>query len=194
MTELSNSGTALVLRGRQHRGSRARSWTRRPAAGWTSAGCYLAAVVGANWASSYHVLTLGGLVIPAGACIAGAAFIARDVVHEALGARGVLAAIAAGTVLSAAVATPRVALASATAFLLSELADSLLYRRWRPHGHVLAIAGSNLGGLIVDSVVFVPCAFGSLTLLPGQLAGKALTTAAAIALVLVVSRRREARS
>ncbi|MEV7042884.1 VUT family protein [Amycolatopsis sp. NPDC051061] len=193
MTELSNSSTERALWGRQHRSSGERSWVL-PAAGCVSAGCYLAAVVGANWTSTYHVLAMGTLVIPVGACVAGAAFTARDVVHEALGARGALAAIAAGTLLSAAVATPRIALASATAFLLSELADSWLYRRWRRRGHVPAIAGSNLGGLIVDSIVFVPCAFGSLALLPGQLAGKALATAAAVAFALGMSRRREARS
>jgi uncharacterized PurR-regulated membrane protein YhhQ (DUF165 family) len=164
------------------------------AGGWMSAGCYLAAVVGANWASTYHVLVAGPLVIPLGACVAGAAFTARDVVHEALGAVGVLAAITAGTVLSAAVATPRVALASATAFLLSELADSWLYRRWRPRGQVAAIAGSNLGGLVVDSVVFVPCAFGSLALLPGQIAGKAFATVAAVAVVVGVARGQGVRS
>lgn len=165
-----------------------------PVTGWISTGCYLAAVVGANWASSYHTLTVGALAIPAGACVAGAAFTCRDVVHETLGERGAVAAIAAGTVLSAAVATPRIALASATAFLLSELVDSWLYRRWRSRGQVPAITASNLGGLVTDSVVFVPCAFGSLTLLPGQLAAKALTTLAALAVAAGVARRREVRS
>ncbi|VVJ22681.1 Uncharacterised protein [Amycolatopsis camponoti] len=164
------------------------------AAGWISAGCYLAAVAGANWASTYHVLVAGPLVIPLGACVAGAAFTARDVVHDALGVVGVFAAIAAGTVLSAAVATPRIAVASATAFLLSELTDSWLYRRWQPRGQAAAISGSNLGGLVVDSVVFVPCAFGTLTLLPGQLAGKALATLAAVTVAIGVARRQGVRS
>ncbi len=192
MTELSN-----VSMERVGWGCRQPTWRERgglSGTGWASAGCYLAAVVGANWASSYHLLVVGALVIPAGACVAGATFTARDIVHEALGECGVFAAIAAGTVLSAAVATPRIAVASATAFLLSELTDSWLYRRWRPLGQVPAIAGSNLGGLVVDSVVFVPCAFGSLALLPGQLIGKALATVAAVAVTAGVSRWREVRS
>ncbi len=193
MTALSNSST-VPHRPVSHAGRPRRRGPAALAAGWSSAGCYLAAVVGANWASSHYTFAVGALAIPVGACVAGAAFIARDVVHEALGVRGVFAAIAAGTALSAVVATPRVALASATAFLLSELADSWLYRRWRPHGRVPAIAGSNLGGLVTDSVVFVPCAFGSLALLPGQIAGKALSTLAALAVVAGTARRREVRS
>ncbi|MBN6034116.1 VUT family protein [Amycolatopsis sp. 195334CR] len=164
------------------------------AAGWGAAGGYLAVVAGTNWASTHHVLTLGGLAIPAGACLAGLVFTLRDALHEAFGACGVLTAIAAGTVLSAAVAAPRIAIASAAAFLLAELADSWLYRRWRPHGTLAALAGSNLAGAVADTLVFVPWAFGSLALLPGQLTGKALTTALVLAVVAVWSRRREVPS
>ncbi|MFI5589377.1 VUT family protein [Amycolatopsis sp. NPDC051758] len=192
MTALSNS--SMARRPVSYVGRSRRRGPAALAAGWSSAGCYLAAVVGANWASSHYTLAVGALVIPVGACVAGAAFTARDVVHEALGERSVVTAIAVGTVLTAAVATPRIALASATAFLLSELADSWLYRRWRPRGQLSAIAGSNLGGLVIDSVVFVPCAFGSLALLPGQLAGKALATAVAVSVAAGMSRRREVRS
>lgn len=163
-------------------------------AGWGAAVCYLATVAGANWASAQHLFAVGALVVPAGACIAGAALAVRDVVHETLGVRGVLAAVVAGTAVSAIVASPRMAAASAVAFAVSELVDCWLYRRWRPRGRLNAVAGSNLGGLVVDSVVFVPGAFGSLALLPGQLAGKALATVAALAVLAAWSRRPEVRS
>ncbi|GAB2790433.1 hypothetical protein [Amycolatopsis magusensis] len=88
--------------------------------GWVAAGGYLSLVVGANWASAQHLLTLGALAIPAGACVAGLVFTVRDVLHEAFGLRAVLAAIAAGTVLSAVAASPRIAVASAAAFALAE--------------------------------------------------------------------------
>ncbi|MBB5856447.1 VUT family protein [Amycolatopsis umgeniensis] len=159
-----------------------------PVMGWLAAGCYLVAVAGANWASAHHLLTVGGLAVPAGAWIAGMVFVARDLLHETLGLRGVLAAIGAGTALSAIVASPRIAVASAAAFAVSELADSWLYRRWRSRGRAAAIAGSNLAGLIVDSAVFVPFAFGSWAL-PGQLAGKAAATAAVCAVLALWSRR-----
>ncbi|MFE0025111.1 VUT family protein [Amycolatopsis sp. NPDC059021] len=161
-----------------------------PVGGAIAAAGYLASVVAANWAGT-QLLTVGCLAIPLGSCVAGMAFTARDVLHEAFGAVGVAVAITAGTVASIAVASPRIACASAAAFLLSELTDSWLYHRLRSRGPTVAVASSNLGGLLADSALFVPCAFGSLTLLPGQLAGKALATVAAVGITAAVSRCRE---
>ncbi|MFJ8812919.1 VUT family protein [Amycolatopsis thermoflava] len=87
------------------------------------------------------------------------------------------------------VAPPRLVLASATAFLVAELVDWWLYTR-RRRSRSAAIAVSNLGGLVADSVVFVPWAFESLALLPGQLAGKALATVAALGVAAGLTARR----
>ncbi|MFD4190721.1 VUT family protein [Amycolatopsis thermoflava] len=88
------------------------------------------------------------------------------------------------------VAPPRLVMASTTAFLVAELVDWRLYTRLRHRGRSAAIAVSNLGGLVADSVVFVPWAFGSLALLPGQLAGKALATVTALAVAAALTARR----
>ncbi|MCF6425003.1 VUT family protein [Amycolatopsis tucumanensis] len=133
---------------------------------------------------------LGSLVIPAGAVVAGVVLTARDVVQDTLGSTAVVAAIGGGTLVSLIVAPPRLVLASAAAFLVAELVDWWLYTRLRRRSRSAAIAGSNLGGLVLDSVVFVPWAFGSLALLPGQLAGKTLATVTALAATAALTARR----
>lgn len=46
---------------------------------------------------------------------------------------------------------------------------------------------SNAGGLVVDSVLFVPVAFGGFTAVPGQLAGKAAATLVTLAALQIAS-------
>jgi hypothetical protein len=50
------------------------------------------------------------------------------------------------------------------------------------------VALSNTAGLILDSVVFLQLAFGSLELLPGQLVGKAIMTLVALPLLALARR------
>jgi uncharacterized PurR-regulated membrane protein YhhQ (DUF165 family) len=90
------------------------------------------------------------------------------------------------------VAVPGFAVASATAFLLSETADLLVYEPLERRSWPLAVGLSNTVGLVVDSVVFLALAFGSLEFLPGQIVGKALMTVLAL-LVLVPARAVLAR-
>src|SRR4051812_20601447 len=104
--------------------------------------CYVLTVVAANWAiNRWGVVPVGfGLMAPAGVYFVGLAFTLRDIAQEALGRLAILAAIALGAVLSYVVTvgnpaipapgfpTPaRLALASALAFGLSELADFSVY-------------------------------------------------------------------
>jgi uncharacterized PurR-regulated membrane protein YhhQ (DUF165 family) len=114
-----------------------------------------------------------GLMAPSGVLVVGLALVLRDLVQRRLGVAWSLAAILAGTVLSAAVAPPELVLASASAFLLSELIDLAVYTPLRRRGLVLAVAASGAVGLLVDSAVFLHLAFGSLEFLPGQAIGKA---------------------
>ncbi len=107
---------------------------------------------------------------------AGAALAVRDVLHEVLGVRGIAAAIGIGTVLCWFAATPRIALASTLAFLLAETTDTAIYTRLRHRTRICAAAASNLVGALIDTLVFVPLAFGSWALLPGQLLGKTAAT------------------
>jgi uncharacterized PurR-regulated membrane protein YhhQ (DUF165 family) len=152
--------------------------------GWISAALYVGTVFGANWAiQRFGAVPVGfGLLAPAGVYFAGLAFTLRDFTHEALGRRVVLLAILVGAACSAFVA-PRFALASAVAFLVSELADFAVYTPLRHRNWLGAVALSNTVGLAVDSLLFLGLAFGSFAFLPGQIVGKAWMTALAVAVL-----------
>jgi len=159
------------------------------AAGILAAG-YLGTIVAANWAiARFGAVPVGfGLVAPAGVYFAGLALTLRDLLHEVAGRAAVVMAIVAGAALSFAVASPALALASAAAFGLSELADFAVYEPLR-HRHWLgAVAASNVVGLVVDSCLFLWLAFGSLTFLPGQIVGKATMTVLAVLLLAGLRR------
>ena len=151
---------------------------------------YLSTVVVANWAvTTYGAVPVGfGLVAPAGVYVAGLAFTLRDLLHDAAGHAAVIAAILAGAALSLMVGSPQIAVASACAFGLSELADLAVYTPMHRRRWLLAVAASNIVGLVVDSALFLWLAFGSLAYLPGQVVGKAWMTVLAVA-VLAVARR-----
>lgn len=80
-----------------------------------------------------------GLMAPSGVLMIGLALVLRDLVQRRLGIPFVLAAIAAGAVLSAALAPPALVLASSVAFLLSELADFAVYTPLQRRRFVLAV-------------------------------------------------------
>lgn len=151
---------------------------------------FVGTVFAANWAiERYGVVSVGfGLVAPAGVYFAGLAFTLRDVTHRTLGRWAVLAAILIGAGLSYLV-SPRFALASAVAFLASELCDLAVYEPVRKRGWLPAVITSNVVGLVVDSTLFLWLAFGSLSFLTGQVVGKAWVTAGAVLLLLAASRR-----
>ena len=123
----------------------------------------------------------------AGTAAAGLCLLARDWVHHAAGRAAVLACIAAGAALSAALAAPRLALASAAAFTLSELADLLVYQRLRRHGWIAAALASNAAGAPVDTVLFLALAgFPIWPAVPGQLWVKAIATVVPVTLVAAI--------
>jgi hypothetical protein len=128
---------------------------------------------------------------PSGVLAVGAALVLRDLVQRRLGFAAGLAAILAGTLLSALVAPPAIVLASATAFLLSELVDIIVYTPLQRRRFVTAVVASSVVGLAVDSAVFLYLAFGSLEFLPGQVLGKLWMVLAAVPLVQWIRRRDE---
>jgi uncharacterized PurR-regulated membrane protein YhhQ (DUF165 family) len=148
--------------------------TRRRRIGIASAILYILTILAANWLI-VHVgiitLPLTSLVAPAGVLAAGLAFGLRDITHDYLGHRAVLAAILAGAALSYLV-SPTFAAASAVAFLVSELADFAVYTPLRQRYPYAGIAASNTIGATIDSRIFLTIAFGSLEYLPGQVVGK----------------------
>jgi uncharacterized PurR-regulated membrane protein YhhQ (DUF165 family) len=133
-----------------------------------------------------------GIMAPSGVLMIGAALVLRDLVQRRLGVEFGLGAIVAGAALSAAVAPAALVLASTVAFLLSELADFAVYTPLARRRLVAAVVASSTVGLVVDSLVFLWLAFGSLEFLPGQIIGKAWMVLLAIPLVSYL-RRRDAR-
>lgn len=156
---------------------------------------FLGTVVAANIAITiWGPVPVGfGLVAPAGVYCAGLAFTLRDLLHDRCGRRAVLIAIGAGAALSAALATPRFALASAVAFAVAEVADLVVYAPLRARSWVTAITLSNLVGLVLDSALFLWLAFGSFTFLAGQVVGKLWVTALAVFVLALWTRSISAR-
>lgn len=134
----------------------------------------------------------GYVMAPSGVLMVGLALVLRDLVQRRLGLAWSVAAILAGAALSALLAPPALVLASAVAFLLSELADLLVYTPLQRRGLVRAVAASSIAGLVVDSLVFLQLAFGSLDFLAGQVLGKLWMVVLTLPLLHWL-RRRDAR-
>jgi len=132
-----------------------------------------------------------GLMAPSGVMMIGFALVLRDLVQRRLGVGVSAAAIVAGSALSALLAPASLVLASATAFLLSELADLAVYTPLARRRLVVAVLASSLCGLVVDSIVFLWLAFGSLEFLPGQIVGKSWMVLLSIPFVSWLRRRDE---
>lgn len=132
-----------------------------------------------------------GVMAPSGVMMIGLALVLRDLVQRRLGVTWTAMAILAGSALSALLAPPALVLASAVAFLLSEMADLGVFTPLQRRGLVLAVAASSAVGLVVDSVVFLWLAFGNLDFLAGQVIGKAWMVALSLP-VIAWMRRREA--
>jgi uncharacterized PurR-regulated membrane protein YhhQ (DUF165 family) len=131
---------------------------------------YVATIFVANWAiAAFGVVPVGfGLMAPAGVYFAGLAFTFRDLTQENLGRRAVVVAILLGAALSALV-SPQFALASFGVY------TPLRKRFW-----LWAMVPSNLVGTVLDSVIFLTLAFGSLEFLVGQVVGKTWVTLLAV--------------
>ena len=149
--------------------------------------CYLAAFMAcvpiANWMignvgttcvpdGPCLIAVAPGLMAPSGVLMIGLALVLRDLVQRRLGRLWVTVAILAGAALSAGLAPPALVLASGTAFLLSEFADFAVYTPLQERRLILAVVLSSLVGLVIDSIVFLWLAFGSLDFLAGQIVGK----------------------
>lgn len=134
-----------------------------------------------------------GLMAPSGVLMIGLALVLRDLVQRRLGLPWVIGAILGGTALSGLLAPPALVAASAAAFLLGEVADLAVYTPLQRRRLVLAVAASGLVGLVVDSVVFLWLAFGTLEFLPGQVVGKLWMVLLALPFVAWLRRRDERR-
>jgi queuosine precursor transporter len=132
-----------------------------------------------------------GVMAPSGVMMVGVALVLRDLVQRRLGAGLSALAILVGAGLSALVAPPALVVASAVAFLLSEFSDLAVYTPLARRRLVAAVVASSCAGLVVDSIVFLSLAFGSLEFLPGQIIGKAWMVLLSIPFVAWLRRRDE---
>jgi uncharacterized PurR-regulated membrane protein YhhQ (DUF165 family) len=116
---------------------------------------YIALIVAVNWGFTVVPLVKlpGGEMWPPLSLAVGFIFVVRDFAQREIGHR-VLLAMLVGAGLSYVMAAPYVAIASAAAFLVSELVDWLVYTvTRRPLSE--RILYSSLLGTPVDSVVFL---------------------------------------
>jgi len=130
-----------------------------------------------------------GIMAPSGVVMIGLALVLRDLLQRRLGVEFGVAAIVVGAVISAAIAPRSLVLASAAAFLLSELADFAVYTPLARRRLVTAVVVSSMVGLVIDSIVFLWLAFGSLDFLLGQIVGKTWMVLLSIPFVAYLRRR-----
>lgn len=159
--------------------------------GWVFAACFAGSVYLANWLL-VHVgfVNVGfGLTAPAGVLAAGFALVLRDLVQLYLGRVVAIGAVLVGALISLTI-SPTFAVASALAFLVSELCDMAVYTPLRRRGLGIAVLASGVVGLFVDSIFFLLAAFGSLEFLWGQVLGKLYVTVAAWLVLEALHRKR----
>lgn len=153
---------------------------------------YLVCIVGANWAlAHWGIVPIGfGLTAPAGVYLAGLTFGLRDAVQEDAGRAWVAVLIVAGAAVSWWI-EPAFAIASGTAFLLSEFADFAVYTPLRERRWIVAVVASNAVGSIVDSLLFLWLAFGTTTGWVDLTIGKLYMIAPAVLIVWWARRRAQ---
>lgn len=164
---------------------------------------YLATIPLANWMIQHvgtvefpggpHVIPVGfGYSAPSGVLVIGVALVARDAVQRLAGRSAAVSAIMLGAALSYFVA-PNLALASAVAFGLGELADFAVYTPLSERHLPLAVLASGVVGAIVDSLIFLQIAFGSTMYWQGNTLGKIWMSALAFAMLVVARHRAVSR-
>src|SRR5215831_13341665 len=155
----------------------------------------------ANWLASHVGLCVPngpcliwvapGLMTASGVLMVGIALVLRDLVQRRLGFGVGAGAVLAGAAISAFLAPPALVIASTVAFLVSEFADLAVYTSLARRRFVAAVLASGLVGLVVDSILFLWLAYGSLEFLAGQIVGKTLMLVVLMPFVMWLSDRDE---
>lgn len=143
-----------------------------PRSAWvTAVAAMVAVVVSSNILVQYPVqATIGGLdladLLTWGAFTYPAAFLVTDLTNRRFGVavarRVIVVGFLMAVVLSVALATPRIAIASATAFLVGQLLDVTVFDRLRRSGWWKAPFVGSLLGSATDTTVFFSLAFAGL--------------------------------
>jgi len=132
-----------------------------------------------------------GLMAPSGVLMIGLALVLRDWLHELAGWRWSFVAVLFGGLLSLTFSPPALAIASAAAFTLAEMADLAVYAKLRERGKPLAVMASQVVGAALDSMLFVYLAFGSFDFSAGTTIAKIY--AGAIVAAYLWARSRSAK-
>jgi hypothetical protein len=116
--------------------------------------------------------------------------LSRNFTQDIIGRLGVIVLMVAGAALSWLLASPALAIASLTAFALSETADMAIYTPLRKKGRSRAVAIASTVGAVIDTFAFLAIAGFPIALAaPGQLVVK-VGMALVAALMLRASRRQ----
>jgi uncharacterized PurR-regulated membrane protein YhhQ (DUF165 family) len=161
----------------------------------TAAAAFVVTVYLANWLVNHYGpirVWPTDLYAPAGVYVVGLAFLLRDTVQRLMGQALAIAAIAVGSLLSV-IVSPRLALASFSAFAASELLGLAIF--WLAGGNTAGpprlsgvVIASSAAAAALDSYVFLTIAFGSLAFFDGQLVAKLSVTVLALPFVLIARR------
>lgn len=135
---------------------------------------------------------IGDGMVPSGVLWAGLALTLRDLVQRRLGFWWSWGAVAVGAALSA-LLDPSLALASGGAFFLAETLDLFVYTPLQKRNLILAVVGSNIVGMIVDSFVFLYIAGIPIIYMEGQVVGKLWMTLAALPVIYYIRNRDKQR-
>jgi len=120
---------------------------------------YLGSIILANiLVLHYGLINHWGLTFPAGAYAIGLTFTARDLVQRRYGKWKCWVWMGIASIITALFA-PKIALASVSAFLISEGVDWLVYTLM-PGSFTKRIITSNILGIPMDSIIFVAILFG----------------------------------
>ena len=119
-------------------------------------GIYIATVVAINMAFAYipPIVLFDGTIFTVGSVIAGLVFVARDFAQREVGHKVVLLLMAAAGLLSYLLADPFVAIASITAFAISELSDYIVYSKYKGDFNKRVVV-SSLVSVPIDTAVFL---------------------------------------
>ena len=131
---------------------------------WRPVLAMMLVVVASNWLVQYPI----NAWLTWGACVYPVAFLVNDLTNRAVGmaaARRVAwAGFAIAVVVSAMVAPWRIAVASGTAFIVSQLADVRVFNRWRSRTWWKAPLIGSAVASVIDTVIFFSLAFAGTAL------------------------------
>jgi uncharacterized PurR-regulated membrane protein YhhQ (DUF165 family) len=157
---------------------------------------YIGSVVLANWLTThYGLISVGlGLMATAGTPAIGGVIMTRDLLQDAAGRIAVLAAITAGALISFAVSSHQIAIASGVTFLVAESLEFAVYTplrrraKWGTGRWSGVVIAANVTGALADTLLFLTLAGFPLTwpVTAGQMLGKAYVTAAVVAAGMVI--------